>query len=136
MVSTGLPVAYFIFSAPELAKRASANYDHHILERFLKKWRDCVTASGPSSQGQPAQIFTPKVCERFIFIVICADHFQSTFVLFTSIESVCTEFYVCVFLGIVFDRLFILFVQFIPHSRLEFFSKLFMIAFSYFSTSY
>ena len=55
--ATGLPVAYFLFTAPPGAKRGNANYDTNILAGFLEKWRDCV----PPPKGQEGAVFFPKV---------------------------------------------------------------------------
>ena len=53
-------MAFFFFAAPELAKRASANYDHQILEHFLREWRNSLTAFRPSDVPS-AETFAPKV---------------------------------------------------------------------------
>ena len=59
LVHVGIPVAYIIFTAPEQAKRANANYDAEIIGKFLRKLRDCITAT--ASPDPATTKFTPKI---------------------------------------------------------------------------
>ncbi|KAJ3287842.1 hypothetical protein HDU76_007770 [Blyttiomyces sp. JEL0837] len=59
----GVPLAYFLFSAPPQAKNTAANYDTSILTEFLKKWKETLEIfAGRRSQTNPSTIkFTPVV---------------------------------------------------------------------------
>jgi len=55
----GIPVGYFLFSAPAGSKLYSSHYDSNILARFLCAFQQVVTVANQRDDGMQ-EMFTPK----------------------------------------------------------------------------
>lgn len=56
---SGVPLAFFLFSAPSGNNNTSAGYNTDILEKLLRRWKDTLDAGQDRKQSGPA--FAPKV---------------------------------------------------------------------------
>ncbi|RDX44477.1 hypothetical protein OH76DRAFT_1322336, partial [Lentinus brumalis] len=54
---SGVPLAFFLFSAASGAQNTSASYNTDLLERLLLRWKHSLASSSP----EPGAVFAPKV---------------------------------------------------------------------------